>query len=413
MIFVARAQAVATELGVADATPALSPEFLLTAACCRWPPSDERAAAIRAAAREVSDWDRLLRVVKRHRVAVLVQEALRAAAIDAPPAVASEIDRIVQRHVRRGLRFAAETVRLQNLLTAAGIPNLALKGVALERLAYGSIAAKQTRDIDLLVPPDRAEAALQIVEGEGYTLALPAENLNEMQRRALIRFGREVELVAPRTRVRVELQWSVADNPILLSRIDAHAATQTVKLSEDAGVRTLAPDDLFAYLCVHGAHHSWSRLKWLADFNALIAAGNADLAPLHRHAQKVGAGYCAGQALLLCERLLGLKLPTPLARDLHANKRCQSLVAIAMTAMMAPEAPTDRDRGVHGVMRELRNQFLLGQGFAFYLAQCRLAYAGVADIVRLPLPRPLHFLYPLLRLPLWLWRRAKLAFAPL
>jgi hypothetical protein len=38
---------------------------------------------------------------------------------------------------------------------------------------------------------------------------------------------------------------------------------------------------------------------------------------------------------------------------------------------------------------------------------------GVADIVRVPLPRPLHFIYPLLRLPLWLWRRAKLAFAPL
>lgn len=398
-------------IGAADKM--LSQEFLLTAACCRWPPSDERAAAVGAAAKRVTDWDRFLSVVKRHRVVMLVQAALRAATIEAPPVVAGEMNTLVQRHVRRGLRLAAETVRLQNLLTAAGIPNLALKGVALERLAYGSISAKQTRDIDLLVSPQCAQTALRIIEGEGYALALPAKNLNEMQRRALIRFGREVELVAPRTKVRVELQWRVADNPILLSGIDALAVTQTVKLSEDAKVCTLAPDDLFAYLCVHGAHHSWSRLKWLADFNALIAGGNADLAHLYRHAQKVGAGYCAGQALVLCERLLGLRLPTPLARDLQANKRCQNLAAIAMAAMMAPEAPTDRDRGVHGVMRELSNQFLLGQGFAFYLAQCRLAYAGAADIVRVPLPRALHFLYPLLRLPLWMWRRAKLAFAPL
>lgn len=354
-----------------------------------------------------------MRLVRRHRVAVQVRQALGETAIETSLAIDKELKAIAEHDIRRGLRLAAETVRLQSLLTDAGIPNLVLKGVALERLAYGVIAAKQTRDIDLLVSPQRVQAALRIIEGEGYALALPAKILNEMQRRALVRFSREVKLVAPRTKVRVELQWRVADNPNLLSGIDADAVTQTVKLSADAKVRTLAPDDLFAYLCVHGAHHSWSRLKWLADFNALIAGGNADLTHLYRHAQKVGAGYCAGQALLLCERLLGLKLPTPLARDLQANKRCQNLVAIAIAAMMAPEAPADRDGGVHGVISELRNQFLLGQGIAFYLAQCRLAYAGAADIVRVPLPRALHFLYPLLRLPLWLWRRAKLAFAPL
>lgn len=187
-----------------NASP-LSPEFLLTAACCRWPPSDERTAAIRAAAKEVSDWDRFLRLVKRHRVAPQVRHALGGTAIETPLAIDRELKAMVERDTRRGLRLAAETVRLQSLLTVAGIPNLALKGVALERQAYGSISAKQTRDIDLLVSPQCAQAALRIIEGEGYALALPAKNLNEMQRRALIRFGREVELVAPRTKVRVEL----------------------------------------------------------------------------------------------------------------------------------------------------------------------------------------------------------------
>ena len=43
--------------------------------------------------------------------------------------------------------------RLQQLLDATDIPNVVLKGVALEQLAYGSLNKKQTRDIDLLVPP--------------------------------------------------------------------------------------------------------------------------------------------------------------------------------------------------------------------------------------------------------------------
>jgi hypothetical protein len=43
---------------------ATSPEFLLVGACCRWPPSVERAAAIGAAANEVSDWVRFLRLIE-------------------------------------------------------------------------------------------------------------------------------------------------------------------------------------------------------------------------------------------------------------------------------------------------------------------------------------------------------------
>jgi hypothetical protein len=157
----------------------LSLEFLLVAACCRRSLDDDRTAAIRAAARDVSDWEHFLRVVKRHRVAMQVRHALGETGIEVPPTIGKELDAIVERHVLRGLKLAAETVRLQNLLTDAGIPNLVLKGVALEQLAYGSISTKQTRDIDLLVPPECAEAALQIIEDDGYALALPAKNLME------------------------------------------------------------------------------------------------------------------------------------------------------------------------------------------------------------------------------------------
>lgn len=384
----------------------------MAAVSCRWPASDQGAAAICAAAKHVKDWDLFLRVIKRHHVVVLARQSLRATEIKLPPAINEQLDALVQQHVRHGLKLAAETARLQNLLAAAGIPAIVLKGAALEQLAYASIAIKQTRDIDLLVPVECAQLALQIIERVGYALFLPAKNLNQRQRSALVRFGREVELVEPRTKIRVELQWRAADNPVLLSGIDAHAATQTVMLSESAGVRTLAPDNLFAYLCVHGAHHSWSRLKWLADLNALIASTKPDLEHLYRHAKSVGAGLCAGQALLLCQQLFGLRLPDVIARELKAHKRCQRLVAVAIEAMTESNGFAERDQGTRAVMRGLRNQLMLGHGWAFYAAQWRLACAGVADIVRIPLPRPLHFVYPLLRLPLWLWRRARLALAP-
>jgi len=168
----------------------------------------------------------------------------------------------------------------------------------------------------------------------------------------------------------------------------------------------LARDDLFAYLCVHGAHHAWSRLKWLADLNAFIAATGADVMHLHRYAQAKGAGLCSGQALLLCRHLFALPLPDSLAAELQGTARVRKLCAIATDAMADRIRGKDAGGNAPAAARSFWTQFLLGQGWTFFAAQCRIASIGIIDVISLPLPPYLHFLYPLLRLPLWLWRRA-------
>jgi hypothetical protein len=388
----------------------MAPEFLLMAACCRWPPSEYGDAAVRTAAADVSDWNDFLWWVNRQRVAGLAHNALSRVATAIPPGIAQDLAAQAQRINRRNLRFAAETVRLQRLLETEKIPSIVLKGAALAQLAYGSLKLKHARDIDLLVPPERAEAAMQILERDGYTFCFPARQPNGRQRRALVRYAREAEFEHPGRGLRLELQWRVSDNPYLLKGIDAHSATQNVMFADGIGVRSLPRDDLFAYLCLHGSRHAWSRLKWLADANALLATGSdTDIERIYRHAQRLGAGLCAGQALLLCRRQLGLRLPPGLADEIAASRKIENLASIAISMMSATEVPTERDGGVAGVTRSVHNQFLLGEGLPFYLAQCRVASVGPMDVMRWPLPGFLHFLYPLLRLPLWLLRRAAAA----
>lgn len=401
--------------GAPDSDDAASPAFVLTAACCRWPPSQSRIEAVRAAAGAVTDWSGFVRQVDRQRVAGLVQVALAEADLASvgmvpPPTVTQQLTVSAQRIARQNLGFAAETIRLQRLFEQAGITALVLKGVALAQLAYGSLNTKHARDIDLLVPAENADAALQLLEADGYRLVSPARRLSARQRRSMLRYGREAELVHPDRKFNLELHWRAADNARLLQGIDAHAAAQTVMLSGGIGVRTLATDDLFAYLSVHGARHAWSRLKWLADVNALLAAQPAQIEHLYRHAQRVGAGICAGQALLLCRRLLALPLPERLAAELAADRRLAKLVAMALTALAAPRTASEADVGIAGVARFVHMQFLLGRGWRFYAAQGRRALVGPVDAVRWPLPGYLHFLYPIARLPLWLWRRAAAAF---
>ena len=306
----------------------------------------------------------------------------------------------------RNITLAGETIRLQRGLDAAQIPVVVLKGIALARLAYGFVERKQALDIDILVPPDCAEAALRLLERNGFTLVAPAEHLSDEQRRMLVQYGKDVELIHRDRNVRVDLLWQLAANPLLLRDINGLSPTQDILLDGGAGIRTLRDDDLFAYLSVHGAYHAWSRLKWLADLNALRAQRDVtEIVRLYCHAQARGAGFCAGQALLLCHRLFALKLPAALVGELQGNRRVQRLVAIALRAMVRPNAATNRGRA--DVIRGVFQQFLLGQGWGFFVAQCRIVSIGLVDVVRVPLPASLHFLYPALRLPLWLWRRAK------
>ena len=135
----------------------------------------------------------------------------------------------------------------------------------------------------------------------------------------------------------------------------------------------------------------------------MMAATAADVTRLYRHAQKIGAGLCAGQALLLSHRLLDLPLPAAVAVELEANQRVLRLVNIARDAMAEPLVA---NKPMHAVSAGLYTQFLLGRGWRFFAAQCGAVSVGMLDVMTLPLPAWLHWLYPALRPPLWLWRRA-------
>jgi hypothetical protein len=381
-------------------------EFRLVAACCRRPMDAEATAALRSVAAEAIDWRAVLTIVQRQRVGGLVQDALAAAGIDVPPPVAAQLAGHAQHIARRNLAVAAETARLQRAFDAAAIPLMLLKGVALAQLAYGSFTFKHNRDIDLYVPPESALKAMQRLEAEGYALSAPMADLDEAQRRMLVAYAREVELVHRVSRQCLELQWQFADNPLLLKGIGAEPPTQDVALFAGAAVRTLAKDDLVAYLCVHGASHSWSRLKWLADLNALLAnESDAALVRLYRHAQARGAGLCAGQALLLCRDLLSRQLPPALNDELMKKARVRRLARLAWHAMT--DAGADGGMSFAGKARFFFTSFLLGEGSVYVAAQCRIVSVGLADVIRYPLPRPWHFLYWVLRLPSWIWRYAR------
>jgi hypothetical protein len=113
-----------------------SPEFRLAAACARWPPSDRRTEAIHAAAGGLLDWQRFLRVARRHGVIGLVHDGLTRARPDVSSEIAREIGVQAATLVYDNLAMAGEALRLQRLFDDANLSALFIKGASLAVLAF-------------------------------------------------------------------------------------------------------------------------------------------------------------------------------------------------------------------------------------------------------------------------------------
>jgi hypothetical protein len=196
-------------------------------------------------------------------------------------------------------------------------------------------------------------------------------------------------------------------NGSLMRNVDVSCPLAAVRVG-DAEIPTFRIEELFVYLCVHGAEHSWSRIKWLADVAALLATvPSADIEGLYRAAQRRGSGKCAAQALLLCARLLSAELPAPLGAELRRTATAPLLETLALDAMLGRgQAYLTLASRAFEILRVLFSFFLLGGGSYVYVWReiTRLFFFS-EDVAAFALPRRLTWIYVILRLPLWALRQ--------
>jgi hypothetical protein len=223
--------------------------------------------------------------------------------------------------------------------------------------------------------------------------------------RLILPLRKDLGFVHKSTGVQIELHWRLFLNPYTMAEDSIMEASRVVPLTASEGLRTLGEEDLFAYLCMHGALHWWYRLKWLADVNALLASASEDgVARLVRAAEVRGAGRAAAQALVLCRRLLGTPLPDRLMATIAKGATVRWLEATALRAMTAGQGELEPREERFGTTRGSLSTFLFGRSWRYRLAELNLLLTNQTDVLTMPLPTRLRFLYPILRLPLWVWR---------
>lgn len=383
-----------------------SPEFRLLAACCRWPEDEARAAAITAAAAGPLDWQQFERLALRHRVVPLAARGIRGR--DGVPAeVAARLAARASAEAVQGLALAAETLRLQGLFNAAGLPLTVAKGVPLALLAYGNVGLKTSRDIDLLTERACMLPAARLLEANGYRSLVGDEGvLTEAGLEHALAFEKDVSFVHRENGHIVELHFALARVAQLLPSLADHIPTQDVRLGARP-IRTLESGAYYAYLCLHGIRHTWGRLKWLTDVNALLRSGAGDVAALHARATAEGIPRLSLVALSLAHEVFGLEVPPVLLAEARRSLPVRIMVASARRSLREWDGSDQWSE--RSMIRQRLNQLLYLEDAAYVRSMLRMIWADDPDLRGLHPPAGRALGYHLLRVPSWIWRMSRRA----
>jgi hypothetical protein len=326
--------------------PALS--LLWEAARARGRP--EAGQRVRDACRLVEAWSEVAPLARRHGLSPLVHDGLAGAATGELPAEAlAELSRAAEVDRRRAFAMAMELGALAGRCAAAEMAMMPLKGPLLSARLFGDLAARQVRDLDLLVRPGDGARAQALLVKEGYVprsgseVYVPWSKLcrSAWQREALQHVMYHVEYYHPERQVHLELHWGLS--LWSAAEVDAlWAASREGKVS-GAPIRELDDEHLLVLLCGHGSSHLWFRLKWLVDVAALFDR----LAPERvesalETAARLRRDRAVAQARLLCSWLDGAPAPAYPQKELGVVWKLADRAKLAL-AGPASRAPSIRE----------------------------------------------------------------------
>lgn len=344
--------------------------------------------------REPIDWTAFRDLAVRHRVEALVHHSGWARAHGAPENVCQQLASTSRRTVRETLRHVAAQREVVDVLEAADIPVVVLKGPVVGLEAYGDALVRDGRDVDVLVAPADVAMAAEALERHGLSwrgLRVPGPDALANGGRDHLAFTERLPLLKDVTLtwrgVTVEVHWRLTENERLMP-VEAEWLRDPRRVAVADVLTPVLPFTTgWRYLLVHGSCHRWMRLKWLADVTA-IALRHPALVTRDALARLTATGLerCVASGLLVAERVLGRFLTDEAREWARSMPGTTVLVRSALASLASPEGA---QHGVSAVAlpRAAAGRLLLRGDRGYRLAEARgmLLEAGQAHTV--PDPR--------------------------
>lgn len=295
----------------------------------------------------------------------------------------------------RNLILAGELKHILSLFNSENIDTITLKGLTLAQSAYGSLFAREIRDLDLLIRLNAVDAAREVLIADGFewleAYLTPRAAADYRRRKTHFTFHH------PQRGVRLELHWGLLRAPDIAAA-DLARFWDRSRPADFLGtpMRAFAPEDELFMLLLHGSKHLWSDLIWLCDLAAFLRTHPAiDWRAVYERASAFRARRFVALGVLMASDLLDLALP-PAAIALARADRAMSRLAADLIAGYFIERLTPPRLTLAEFRRQLRLRDLRDR-LSFINYQLAIWQPSPADRAFLPLPPRLYFLYNILR----------------
>lgn len=354
------------------------------------------------------DWEHFFQLLERHRCTLQVYPVLKRIGKQCvPDKMLDHLKMYVQKKTTLGMAKAATLVHLARQFDVENIPFLPIKGPVLAVQAYGSVAARSMRDLDILVAPERALDAQKVLFRMGYTRIFPDFELTPRQTAVFFRKQHHFGYRHPDSGEQIELHWRFGSN-LRLFPIRFNELWQEKQILQFAGfdMPVLSLKHTLLLLCTHGAGHCWFRLFWLNDLARLVSGNDAvNWKSFMACSARMGIERMAAEGMLLCSLLFDLPMPDPIRNYITTDRGTLKITRMALDLIGRMEGPDYRPHSKPYVLAKMHSAMIrkdAGYRISFLLEQLK---TNCGDWNRVPIPDQFFIFYYLLRPIFWLERR--------
>lgn len=344
------------------------------------------------------DWDHFMYLCSYHRVEPIVYKILAEVAIPASTAAIIKQKRLYL--IQQSFKLAIETERLIKKLNSNSIKCIPYKGAALCKQLYGDIISRESSDIDLVIAPHDFVKVLPLMKEDGYSF----ENQDEYayfkddiyQRKKGLSFNRYQGAVRE---FHIEFHWRITENVNRLSKASHNllfGPTENLLLAKES-VNVLNANDHYIALFIHHAiNDSYAVLRNLTDL-CQVAVTDV-ISPDMNYIGQSLAAFRLRKAASICNSL---------SQDLfgiNLHYILQDVPVKTSEKKYFVENLLNREKLGRYFQARLINRSVLNlkdstaDKINYILSCIHLRFIPTAKDIRIfNLPRPLYFLYPVLK----------------
>jgi hypothetical protein len=269
-------------------------------------------------------WPKIIEAAKRHRLGPLLYSIIKQSEFETTGAADwSSLTAQLRQTAMQFTLYNVMQARLNEVFTQSGIPCIWLKGIWLAKTTYPDPVLRPMGDLDVLVPFEQRERALDVVQQLGF---------NFRQSNKAILFDSDDPLIQGYSH-HYHLVGGVSNTVILEVHFQLLGHELTFPLNQldwfwtqvdkDNGFQGLRPEANLLYLCAHAElQHGEAQLNLLRyyDLHCLISNYAVDWALVVSQAVLFRWTYAVERALTLCIEFFETPIPVEVLMQLREGR---------------------------------------------------------------------------------------------